>query len=112
MLKKKKVASHPKFERHGSDIHVAVDVPIHIAMLGGTVTVPTLTGEAEVRVKSGTQHDHKEVMRSKGITEHGTFRTGHQYLHFNVIIPKNLTETQKQLMEEFAKIEESKKQKT
>jgi len=97
-----RVRADERFERNGSDVHVAVDVPAHTAILGGTVSVPTLSGEAEVRVKAGTQPEHREIMRSKGITEPSTGRKGHQYLHFNVVIPTQLTDEQRDLMQQFA----------
>merc|ERR1712130_559350 len=61
-----RVKTDDRFERNGSDVHVAVDVPVHKAILGGTVTVPTLSGEAEVKVKAGTQSEHREIMRGEG----------------------------------------------
>jgi len=96
-----RVKADDRFERHGSDVHVAVDVPVHTAILGGTVTVPTLSGEAEVKVKAGTQPEHREIMRGKGITEPSTGRKGHQYLHFNVVIPTEINEEQKELIRKF-----------
>ncbi|ETO32829.1 chaperone protein DnaJ [Reticulomyxa filosa] len=72
------------------------------------LTVPTLTGEAEVNVKPGTPPDHKEVMRFKGIEEPQTSKIGHQYLFFNIVIPKDLTDRQKQLITEFGNIQGSK----
>jgi molecular chaperone DnaJ len=98
-----RVKEDERFERHGSDIHVAVDVPMHVAALGGTVTAPTLTGEAKIKVKAGTQSDHKEIMRGKGITDPSSGRMGHQYLHFNVVIPNvdTLNKRQRELLEEF-----------
>lgn len=41
---------HPRFERRGQDLHERVDVPITTAVLGGELSVPTLTGPA-VRLK-------------------------------------------------------------
>eukprot|EP01084_Bolivina_argentea_P018351 34167_1 len=90
-----RVKGDERFERNGSDVHVAVDVPVYKAILGGTVTVPTLSGEAEVKVKPGTQSEHREIMRGKGITEPSTGRKGHQYLHFNVIVPTHLSNEQR-----------------
>ena len=40
-------------------------------MLGGKVSVPTLTGTVVLRVPEGTQHDDKQVMRNKGIVKVG-----------------------------------------
>jgi len=101
-----RVRSDERFERNGSDVHCAIDVPVHKAVLGGTVTVPTLNGEAEVKVKAGTQPEHREIMRGKGITEPSTGRKGHQYLHFNVVVPSDITQEQRELMEKFGDIHE------
>eukprot|EP00485_Elphidium_margaritaceum_P001145 CAMPEP_0202696688 /NCGR_PEP_ID=MMETSP1385-20130828/10002_1 /ASSEMBLY_ACC=CAM_ASM_000861 /TAXON_ID=933848 /ORGANISM="Elphidium margaritaceum" /LENGTH=477 /DNA_ID=CAMNT_0049352929 /DNA_START=47 /DNA_END=1480 /DNA_ORIENTATION=- len=96
-----RVKEDDQFERRGSDVYIAVDVPVHVAILGGMITVPTLSGEAEVKVKPGTQPEHREVMRGKGIMEPTTGKKGHQYLHFNVVIPTSLNETQKELIQKF-----------
>jgi molecular chaperone DnaJ len=47
------VATHPIFRREGADIHVEVPISISLATLGGYVTVPTLTGEAQLKVDPG-----------------------------------------------------------
>jgi len=107
-----KVKSDPRFQREGTDIHVIAKVPLHVAMLGGTVTVHTLTGEAEVKVKPGTQHEHKEMMRGKGIQDLNTERAGHQYIHFHVMIPNDLTPKQKELIQSFGQEEDNKKKST
>jgi len=99
-----RVKSDERFERNGSDVHVSVDVPVHKAILGGTVTVPTLAGEAEVKVKAGTQPEHREIMRAKGITEPSTGRKGHQYLHFNVVVPTEISDEQRRLIEQFGEL--------
>jgi len=99
-----RVKSDERFERNGSDVHVSVDVPVHTAMLGGVVTVPTLSGEAEVKVKAGTQPEHREIMRAKGITEPSTGRKGHQYLHFTVVVPTQMSEQQTSLIQQYAEL--------
>lgn len=105
-----RVTPDERFERNGNDIHVAVDVPIHTAILGGTVTVPTLKGEADVKIKSGSQPDHREIMRGKGIVDPAVGRYGHQYLHYNIVVPhpRDLTDKQKELLAQFGKIEDEK----
>lgn len=47
------VEAHEKFERVGDDIHIAVPISITQACLGGTVIVPTLGKNAEVKVPPG-----------------------------------------------------------
>jgi molecular chaperone DnaJ len=62
-----KVKPHPLFRREGLDIHIDVPIPLSMALLGGTVNVPTLNGEVEVKVPPGIQPGEKRVLRGRGI---------------------------------------------
>eukprot|EP01104_Vermistella_antarctica_P014121 TRINITY_DN4399_c0_g1_i1.p1 TRINITY_DN4399_c0_g1~~TRINITY_DN4399_c0_g1_i1.p1 ORF type:complete len:475 (-),score=112.03 TRINITY_DN4399_c0_g1_i1:179-1603(-) len=103
------VDKHKQFKRDNLDIHLEVPVQISEACLGGSVRVPTLTGEVEVKVPSGTQPGEKRVLRNRGIKKIHSSQYGHFYIHFNIVIPRNLNDKQKALMEEFGKsLEENK----
>ncbi|CAL9050770.1 unnamed protein product [Musa banksii] len=100
-----KVREDPVFRREKADIHVDAVLSITQAILGGTIQVPTLTGDVVLKVRPGTQPAQKVVLRGKGIkTRNGSY--GDQYVHFNVNIPVNLTQRQRMLIEEFAKEEQ------
>ncbi|GFP98185.1 chaperone protein Dnaj 1 mitochondrial [Phtheirospermum japonicum] len=101
-----KVREDPVFRREGPDIHVDAVLSISQAILGGTIQVPTLTGDVVVKVRPGTQPGQKVVLRKKGIKVRNSYSFGDEYVHFNVSIPTNLTERQRQLIEEFAKEEQ------
>ncbi|KAL3611419.1 hypothetical protein D5086_002439 [Populus alba] len=76
-----------------------------MAMLGGTIKVPTLTGDVVLKVRPGTQPGQKVVLKNKGIKARGSYSFGDEFVHFNVSIPLNLTPRQRELIEEFAKEE-------
>lgn len=101
-----KVREDPVFRREGSDIHVDTVLSITQAILGGTIQVPTLTGDVVVKVRPGTQHGQKVVLKQKGIKTKKYNSLGNQYVHFNVSIPVNLTDRQRELIEEFQKEEQ------
>ncbi|CAA2968882.1 chaperone dnaJ GFA2, mitochondrial [Olea europaea subsp. europaea] len=101
-----KVREDPVFRREGPDIHVDAILSITQAILGGTIQVPTLTGDVVVKVRPGTQPGQKVVLKKKGIKVRNSYSFGDQYVHFNVSIPTNLTQRQRQLIEEFAKEEQ------
>ncbi|XP_027909229.1 chaperone protein dnaJ GFA2, mitochondrial-like isoform X2 [Vigna unguiculata] len=101
-----KVREDPVFRREGSDIHVDAVLSITQAILGGTIQVPTLTGEVVLKVRPGTQPGQKVVLKKKGIKTKNSYTFGDQYVHFNVNIPTNLTQRQRELIEEFAKEEQ------
>ncbi|XP_019437114.1 PREDICTED: chaperone protein dnaJ GFA2, mitochondrial-like isoform X3 [Lupinus angustifolius] len=101
-----KVREDPVFRREGSNIHVDAALSITQAILGGTIQVPTLTGDVVLKVRPGTQPGQKVVLKKKGIKTKKSYTFGDQYVHFNVSIPTNLTERQRELIEEFSKEEQ------
>ncbi|KAG8094065.1 hypothetical protein GUJ93_ZPchr0012g21937 [Zizania palustris] len=106
-----KVREDPVFRREKGDIHVDTVLNVTQAILGGTVQVPTLTGDVVLKVKPGTQPGQKVVLRGKGIKTTNSSYYGDQYVHFNVNIPVNLTARQRVLIEEFAKEEQAEDEK-
>ncbi|KAF9601596.1 hypothetical protein IFM89_020512 [Coptis chinensis] len=101
-----RVKEDPVFRREGADIHVDAVLSVTQAILGGTIQVPTLTGDVVVKVRAGTQPGQKVVLKKKGIKTRSKSSYGDQYVHFNVIMPTNLTQRQRMLIEEFAKEEQ------
>ncbi|EHA8587287.1 putative Chaperone protein dnaJ GFA2, mitochondrial [Cocos nucifera] len=101
-----KVQEDPVFRREKADIHVDAGLNVTQAILGGTIQVPTLTGDVVLKVRPGTQPGQKVVLRGKGIKTRNSSYHGDQYVHFNVSIPVNLTQRQRMLIEEFAKEEQ------
>jgi molecular chaperone DnaJ len=91
-----------RFLRDGSDLVSVVDVPAPAAALGTTVTVPTLEGEEELKVPAGTQPGTVVELRGRGMPVPGRSRTGDQRIVLNVVIPRNLTGRQRELLEELS----------
>ena len=97
------VQEHPVFERDGNDVHVRVRLALSEALFGSSVVIPTLSGKVSLKVPPGTQTGDRRVMEGRGITavNSGRHGAGHQYVHFEVVIPRNLSERQRALIEEF-----------
>ncbi|XP_078154397.1 chaperone protein dnaJ GFA2, mitochondrial-like isoform X2 [Carex rostrata] len=100
-----KVRKDPVFRREGNNIHVDAVLSLAQAVLGGSVTVPTLTGDVSVKVRQGTQPAEKVALKGKGIKTRNSSIYGNQYVHFNIRVPTTLTRRQRELMEEFDKEE-------
>ena len=94
------VAQDPYFKRKGQNIHTDVDIPLHVALLGGYVDVLTLDGMIEMKVPRGIKADATLLLRGKGVE-----RRGDHFVHVKVKLPEKLTERQEQLIEAFAKEE-------
>jgi len=95
-----RVAEDERFLRDGSNLVTVVDVPAPAAALGTKVTVPTLDGEQEIDVPVGTQPGTVITLRGRGMPAVGRGRRGDQQVVLNVVIPRNLTERQGELLEE------------
>src|SRR5690606_36681535 len=74
-----RVRPHPIFERDGDDLHCEVPIRISQAALGDTVVVPTLGGEAEIRIPAETQTGKVLCLRDKRVTSVRIRRPGDLY---------------------------------
>ena len=95
---------HSMFQREGNDLHCEMPVSFTIAALGGDIVIPTLDGEAKIKIPAETQTGQVFRLRGKGIK--GVRSTGHGDLMCHVVIetPVRLTERQKELLHELEEI--------
>jgi molecular chaperone DnaJ len=93
------VGEDERFQREGTDLISVVSIPATEAMLGTTVTVPTLDEEREIEIPAGTQPGHEEVLRGAGLPRLGARRRGNQRVILNVVVPTNLSEEQREMAE-------------
>jgi molecular chaperone DnaJ len=97
-----RVAEDPRFVRDGNDLVHVLDLPAPSAALGTTVTVPTLDGEEELTIPAGTQPAAVFTLRGKGMPSLRRGRRGDQRVLVNVLIPRNLSGEQREMLERFA----------
>ncbi|MGH2716610.1 MAG: DnaJ C-terminal domain-containing protein, partial [Thermoleophilaceae bacterium] len=95
-----RVAADERFLRDGNDLVTVVDVPAPAAALGTTIAVPTLDGEERIDVRAGTQPGTVVTLRGRGMPAIGRRGRGDQQVVLNVVIPRNLTERQRELLDE------------
>jgi molecular chaperone DnaJ len=93
------VAPDGRFERQGTDLISAVRIPATEAMLGTTVSVPTLEGEREVELEAGVQPGYEETLRGAGLPRLGGRKRGDQRIVVEVVVPTNLSEEQREITE-------------
>jgi molecular chaperone DnaJ len=97
-----RVEEDERFLRDGNDLVTVVDIPAPSAALGSSVTVPTLEGDEEIEVEPGTQPGAVVTLRGRGMPTIGRGRRGDQRVVLNVVIPRNLTPRQQELLEELS----------
>ena len=96
-----RVRPHAIFARDGDDLHCEVPIRISQAALGDTVRVPTLKGEAEIRIPAETQTGKLFRLRGKGVKSVRSRSEGDLYCRVVVETPVNLTPEQRELLEKF-----------
>lgn len=101
------VKPHPFFSRHNNDLVCQMPISFTQAALGGKIEVPTLKGSDVLDVPAGTQHGEVFKLKGKGLPDIRSYRNGDELVQILVEVPKRLTERQKQLLREFAQIEEA-----
>ncbi|CAE6432467.1 unnamed protein product [Rhizoctonia solani] len=96
------VAPSKVFRRQGVNIHHDARIPLHTALLGGKVRVPTLDGEVEVRVPGGTQQGQECVLKGRGVPALYGGEKGDLFVSFAIQIPRTLTQRQREILQQYA----------
>jgi len=99
------VKEHSLFVRQEN--HIVIEVPISFpqAALGCEIEVPTLEGKVNLKVPSGTQSGKVLRLKGKGIIDLHGYGRGAQLIRVVVETPRSLTSRQRELLEEFAKLD-------
>lgn len=98
------VAPHPWFRREGRNLLIDVPITVSEAALGARVDVPTLTeGSVVLTVPPGSSSGAKLRLRGKGVLDPKTGERGDQLVVLKVVLPKQLSDEAKELMEQFSK---------
>jgi molecular chaperone DnaJ len=92
---------HPLFRKVGLDLYLEHRISYPLAVLGGVTKVPTLEGEEEVFVQPGTECGSTKTIPGKGFPGEG--RRGNLVITFRIEVPKNLSRSQRKLIEKLAK---------
>ncbi len=100
------VKPHPIFSRHNNDLVCQFPISFTQAALGATVEVPTLKGNENLDIPSGTQHGEVFKLRGKGLPDVRSHRAGDELVQVLIEVPKRLTEKQRELLHEYATTED------
>jgi len=99
------IKNSTKFRREGNNLHTDVEINLYTAVLGGEVTIDTFDGQVKLTVKPETQSGTKVKLKGKGFPVYkkdGEF--GDLFVTWQVKIPTNLSDREKELFSELSKI--------
>lgn len=99
-----RVAPDSKFSRQGSDVLYTASIPLTTAILGGEIKIPTLEGEARVKVGTGTSTGDRITLSGMGMKKLSSRRAanGDLRVEFKVQMPKYLSVNQRTIVEMLA----------
>jgi curved DNA-binding protein len=95
---------HPIFARDGNDIYIDKVINFSQAVLGTSIDVPTIEGAMKrIKIPPGTQNNTKIRMKGFGVPRLKGTGKGDQFVKIVVDVPKELTESQIELVRQLSK---------
>ena len=93
-----------RYERKGEDLHAEVKVDLFTAVLGGQVSVPTLSGNVMLKIPAGTQPGQTFRLAGRGMPHLRNPQSfGDLFEKVKLEIPRSLNSRQRELFEQLSK---------
>tara|TARA_Y100001970_G_scaffold289029_1_gene418136 strand:+ start:1346 stop:2464 length:1119 start_codon:yes stop_codon:yes gene_type:complete len=103
------VDNHSVFKRSEENLYYELPITFSDAALGTTVEVPSIDGgKSKIKIPSGTQHGKQFRLKGKGMPLLKRTIFGDLYIRIVTEVPVSLSKRQKELLEEFKKLEDTK----
>jgi molecular chaperone DnaJ len=94
------VKDHRFFERDGNDLHCVLPISFPQAALGTELSIPTLEGEARLKIPEGTQSGKEFRLRGKGVPHLNEHGKGDLIVEIRVQTPGKLSKQQRELLKQ------------
>jgi len=88
--------------RDENDLIYNLLLPLPVAVLGGTVEIPTIDGKVKVKIDAGTQSGKMLRLRGKGMPSINGYGTGDLLVNIGVYIPDHLSSDEKAAFQKMA----------
>ena len=86
------VLPHPLFERKGRNVYMDLPIGISTAILGGKVSIPTLSGKATLTIPPDTHSGRVFRLKNKGFSNVNSNASGDMIIKVIVDFPESLSE--------------------
>lgn len=94
------------YRREGYDVHTNANISISQAILGGIIRIKGLYEDLNVRIPSGTDSHSELTLSGRGIKHMERYNAyGDHIVHIRIKLPVKLTEDQREVLEEYARLE-------
>ena len=98
-----RLARHPDFSVEGSDLIHEEKIAPWQAVLGTELKIPTLEGQVRLKIPPGTRGGQRFRLRGHGLPSSAGAR-GDLYVDVQIDVPKKITERERELWRELAKL--------
>ncbi|HMC99680.1 MAG TPA: J domain-containing protein, partial [Ferruginibacter sp.] len=103
------ITNHTSFKRDGDNLYLNVELDLYTAVLGGDITIDTLSGKIKLKIHPETQNGSKTRLKNKGFPVYK--KDGHYgdlFITYSVKLPTHLTEKEKELFRELSELSNKK----
>jgi DnaJ-class molecular chaperone len=97
-----RLARHPDFEVEDHNLIYEAEVAPWEAVLGASISVPTLNGHVNIKVPPGTQNGQKLRVRGRGLPQRGGV-SGDLIVETRIEVPKQVTDSERKVWEQLAR---------
>ena len=99
-----KIENDNMFTRRGDELFTEVFLDIFTVMLGGSVTIKTLSGDVKITIPPSLEYGKQLRIRGKGMPVYNTNGMfGDLFVKVKYFIPKNFSEDEKKQLEQIKK---------
>jgi curved DNA-binding protein len=95
-------AKHPDFEVSGSNLIYEAELAPWEAVLGTSISVPTLNGRVNIKIPGGTHGGQKLRVRGRGLPQRGS-DSGDLIVVTSIEVPSQVSESERKLWEQLAR---------
>lgn len=82
------IKKHTYFTVKNNDIHVDLPITLEEAVLGGKITVPTISGKIALNIPQNSSSGKVMRLKGKGATDPKTKKTGDQLVRLLIMLPE------------------------
>ena len=104
-----KLKLHPFFKIDGDDINSEIQITPQEAVIGSEIEIPTIDTPVKMVVPPGTQNDKVLRLRGKGLPHQKKEGRGDHFVKVKINIPTVITDEERKLYQELAKLQKKKK---
>jgi curved DNA-binding protein len=102
------ISNNSDFKREGNNLYADAPIDLYTAILGGETYINTFDGKVKIKVSPETQPGTKVKLKGKGFPVYKKENQfGDLYITYTIKLPTKLSDREKELFEELAKLRKS-----